>query len=331
MKRLLTVIIPFLLFSACLSEEDSSPKIIGGKLSQQEYPFFASLYESSDLESSFCGASLIGSQFAVTAAHCVIDSFEALALASLGEFVEVLAVSMHPDFDEKHYANDIALLYFKSPETNLSDTDFIQIGFESEIFQQKSNNQARVIGLGNQTSFGSLFDDKLREVDVEVFPMTRCESVYESSNENINLCAGSSLGGKDSCQGDSGGPLFLPAIHPFETPQLLGLVSYGLGCAQAEYPGVYTKASAFKNWLQSEINFYHEAQNFSKKTFFEFARRFCYPTLSNVSSLESELSQLYLFDDASLTNASFKGNSLSPRGKKLKITTPRNRTLVALT
>ena len=58
---------------------------------------------------------------------------------------------------------------FKSSETNLSDTDFIQIGFESEIFQQKSNNQARVIGLGNQTSFGSLFDDKLREVDVEVF------------------------------------------------------------------------------------------------------------------------------------------------------------------
>ena len=53
------------------------------------------------------------------------------------------------------------------------------------------------------------------------------------------LCAGSD--GKDTCQGDSGGPIFVAVDGGY---RLLGVVSFGVGCADPDYPGVYTQLSA---------------------------------------------------------------------------------------
>lgn len=59
------------------------------------------------------------------------------------------------------------------------------------------------------------------------------------------ICAGLfDEGGKDSCQGDSGGPLVVDN-------ELHGVVSWGAGCAQARYPGVYVRTSRFTDWINS--------------------------------------------------------------------------------
>lgn len=58
------------------------------------------------------------------------------------------------------------------------------------------------------------------------------------------LCAGYTSGGKDACQGDSGGPLVSGSTQ-------VGIVSWGRGCAAANYPGVYASVASLRSWIQS--------------------------------------------------------------------------------
>jgi len=68
------------------------------------------------------------------------------------------------------------------------------------------------------------------------------------------ICAGLPEGGKDSCQGDSGGPFF--SNESPETRELLGIVSWGIGCGRAGYPGVYTEVSYFVEWITETMATY---------------------------------------------------------------------------
>ena len=64
------------------------------------------------------------------------------------------------------------------------------------------------------------------------------------------ICAGLDKGGKDSCQGDSGGPLF---FNKEDRNYLIGLVSWGEGCARANKYGVYSKVNNQVDWISQQI------------------------------------------------------------------------------
>ncbi|NJL20897.1 MAG: trypsin-like serine protease, partial [Leptolyngbyaceae cyanobacterium SM1_3_5] len=102
------------------------------------------------------------------------------------------------------------------------------------------------IGFGYTEENGSNSQELLK-VDVDIVPFEQCDSLFGDLTESIMLCAGTETGGRDACQGDSGGPLLSSS-----TVQV-GIVSFGDGCGQPGVPAVYTRVSAFDNWIQRTI------------------------------------------------------------------------------
>lgn len=92
-----------------------------------------------------------------------------------------------------------------------------------------------------------------------VISNTQCRNNYASFKTTVIddrvLCAGYSNGGMDACQGDSGGPLMYAKVDGNNIIfYLIGVVSYGYKCAEAGYPGVYSRVTYFMDWIQSNIN-----------------------------------------------------------------------------
>merc|ERR1711955_59310 len=103
------------------------------------------------------------------------------------------------------------------------------------------NNDICLLHLKEEADFS---DDNIGPISL---PDDACRGAYgESEIVDSMMCAGFDEGGKDSCQGDSGGPFMCGN-------QLSGVVSWGYGCAEAGYPGVYTQTSYFIQWINSHI------------------------------------------------------------------------------
>jgi len=116
-----------------------------------------------------------------------------------------------------------------------------------------------VMGWGDiDPSDGQELSDSLMEVEVNVISNKECDDSdgkfgsYKDSITSNMLCAREEGGGEDSCQGDSGGPLVIKGAKASEDIQV-GVVSWGIGCASKDYPGVYSRVSAQYDWIKSEV------------------------------------------------------------------------------
>ncbi|MFO7191958.1 MAG: serine protease [Thermocrispum agreste] len=110
----------------------------------------------------------------------------------------------------------------------------------------RPGTMATVLGWGLTREDGSP-SDHLRKVDVPVVGDADCQRAYpEFYERNGMICAGFPEGGKDACTQDSGGPLVVDS-------KLIGVVSWGDGCARPGKPGVYARVSSFHGLLQEQI------------------------------------------------------------------------------
>ncbi|XP_064609087.1 trypsin-3-like isoform X2 [Liolophura sinensis] len=104
-----------------------------------------------------------------------------------------------------------------------------------------------VTGWGTMSSGAGSLPDRLREVDVPVISYSQCSSWVSGVSSTTMICAGYEEGGKDSCQGDSGGPLVVLSGGKW---YLLGVVSWGYGCAGRRSPGIYTRVPNYTSWIK---------------------------------------------------------------------------------
>merc|ERR1712018_777515 len=227
----------------------NEPRIVGGDIiSISERPFQVGL-EYSFFDFTFCGGSLIGSNKVLTAAHCCDgESADDLKVrigtdrnAEGGTTHMVSKVSMHPSYDSSTVANDACVLTLSESFTD-SNAGTVSLPFGP--INPSAGDMFEVSGWGT-TSEGGDTSDQLRMVSVPYVDDASCDNSYGNIGgivSDVMICAGEA--GKDSCQGDSGGPMTFNGQH-------VGIVSWGIGCARAGYPGVYGQTDAMLDFINS--------------------------------------------------------------------------------
>lgn len=251
-------------------------RIVGGTQSGfSDWQWIVALSKSSStanddlFQNQFCGGSLINESWVLTAAHCVVDDFgdpisttgvhafvgEYDLKNSTGEYRAVDLVIVHPDYNSFTTDNDIALLRLSTP-SNVTPVALIDssVAATLETLVDDTVTDFTVIGWGSLTEDQSnpAYPSILEDVDLPYISNSVCNSSALSGQVTDNMiCAGFPNGGFDSCQGDSGGPLVFS-----DGGQLSGIVSWGIGCAQANSYGVYTRLNNYIAWIDSILNGY---------------------------------------------------------------------------
>ena len=231
-------------------------RIINGEMADiNEYPFMVSLKDSSG---HFCGGSLIAKNVVLSAAHCQGGDYEiALGRHNVlngGQVMQIDREVPHEDYDDSTTDNDYMLIFLTTP-AELVEDEVGLIRLNKNPALPAAGDVVTVMGWGVvDTETGDL-SDVLMEVDVVVITNEDCE-ISSDGTDNYNgqitenmLCAMDM--GEDSCQGDSGGPLVLLGDTPLQVQ--VGVVSWGIGCADPSFPGVYSRVSQAYDWIVCEV------------------------------------------------------------------------------
>ncbi|XP_017653561.1 transmembrane protease serine 5 isoform X2 [Nannospalax galili] len=156
----------------------------------------------------------------------------------------------HPLYSAQNHDYDVALLRLRTP-LNFSDTvGAVCLPAKEQHFPM--GLQCWVSGWGHTDPSHTHSSDTLQDTVVPLLSTQLCNSscMYGGSLTHRMLCAGYLDGRADACQGDSGGPLVCP---DGDTWHLVGVVSWGRGCAEPNHPGVYAKVAEFLDWLHSTM------------------------------------------------------------------------------
>jgi trypsin len=241
LRRWLVFLPLMVIFLKACSQEPARLDVIGGEPAVAP-PFFVALHEAGQV-SPFCGGTLIGKNLAVTAAHCVSEVSGPielwLGLSDLNdrpEPIRVEAVRKHPQYHNRRFQHDVALLFLERDDGH--DTAPISV-------KGKADGPLYLLGFGNTSRKGHTYPEQIQSAYVNEVPAYECESLGGPYKFVIGqqICASSAL--SDSCDGDSGGPLLLKG-------ELYGIVSWGTSCGDPTQPGVYTRASSYRDWIAME-------------------------------------------------------------------------------
>ncbi|MGH2961842.1 MAG: serine protease [Solirubrobacterales bacterium] len=241
---------------------DREPKIVGGSTTTiAQHPWQAGLLRGEtavggedDLDRLVCGGSLITPRVVLTAAHCLFDTdpdddgtrpepYEIDVILGRTQVTntavperDVHKVDVHPGYDPETSENDVGYLVLTAPSAQTP----IRLAGSDDRDLWRPGAETVTSGWGAIAEDGPL-SNTLKQATVPMLGTSICDDpavnggIYVTA---VMVCAGFLNGGTDSCQGDSGGPLTTPAGGP---RRLVGVTSFGLGCARPFKPGIYAR------------------------------------------------------------------------------------------
>ncbi|XP_068148189.1 trypsin delta [Drosophila tropicalis] len=243
---MLRVSIAICLLGFALSHAVPMPdgRIVGGQDADiRDYPHQISMRYNGNHR---CGGSILTKNIIVSAAHCVNtltgpSNLTIVAgsttLSEKNQEFPVIKFIVHSSYRVYNNDYDVALLIVNG------DFEFSEYIQPIQLAQERPEHGAIVTVTGWGTlEEGGYIPNILQQVDVNVVDNSECKSTYSILLTSRMMCAAVTEGGKDACQGDSGGPLIY-------NNELLGIVSWGYGCARESVPGVYASVPELRNWI----------------------------------------------------------------------------------
>ncbi|XP_026744925.1 trypsin, alkaline C-like [Trichoplusia ni] len=228
-------------------------RIVGGDLTTiDKYPSMAAVLYSENMVnfSQFCGGTIINNRSILSAAHCIdyapVETIRVRIGSSYsssgGEVLPLAAMLLHPDYSPWRVHHDITILR-TSVEIKYSAT--VQPApIAGSTYNLADDAVVWATGWGI-TEFDDV-SEQLRDVQVWTVNHEICRQRYLWTLHRITtdmLCTGwLDVGGRDQCMLDSGGPVYHNGV-------VVGVCSFGQGCASPRFPGVNTRVSSYSDWI----------------------------------------------------------------------------------
>nr|ALE15213.1 trypsin-like serine protease precursor [Diatraea saccharalis] len=207
--------------------------------------------------SQSCAANILNSLYVLSAAHCFAGIFYQAENRRIragttfrntgGSVINVVREFNHPSYGTPGMGNDGDITVVRLASNIIYNPVIQQGSIPPQDYQVPDNMPVIHAGWGAISQGGPASPELL---DVTIFTVNNdlCRNRYNALNLVVTpnmICAGIlDVGGKDACQGDSGGPLYFTNV-------IVGVVSWGHGCANATFPGVSTAVSPYTNWIAS--------------------------------------------------------------------------------